>query len=212
MKLAIPPRLRPALAGALAVLGLEFFLAVAVLLQYLRPDQDWVTSPLSFYLIGPHSGWLVAGYFALALSIFLVGWGFHIDLPPPVRSRPTLWLFGIAAFCVCTVAVAHTDLPGTAYLTPTGRLHNTAAILAFVAAGVGMLLQAWWLRYDARWRARHRKAFLLAVLAFAALWVYVLCPWLPRGITQKFVILLIVLWLLMSARWLTLTWTRGAET
>ena len=211
MKLSIPPRLRPALAGALAVLGLEFFLIVAVLLQYLRPDHDWITTPLSLYLIGPYSSWLVAGYFALAASIFLVGWGFHLDLAPPVRRRPILGLFGLAAFSVCTVALAHTDLPGVAHLTPQGMLHNTAAIVAFLAAGVGMLLQAWWLRYDARWRARHPTAFVLAVLAFVALWVCALVPWLPRGAAQKFVILLIVLWLLMSARWLTLTWTRGAD-
>lgn len=211
MKLPIPPRLVPALAGAVAVVGLEFFLVVAIVLQYLRPDQDWVTTPLSFYLIGPHSGWLVAGYFALAMSIFLVGWGFHIDLAARARNRPTLWLFGIAALSVCTVAVAHTALPGATYLTPEGTLHNTAAIVAFVTAGVGMLLQAWWLRYDTRWKERHRKAMIVAVLTCAALWIYVLFPWLPRGITQKFVILLIVLWLLMSSRWLTLTWTRGAE-
>lgn len=212
MKLGVPPRFRPALAGALAVLGLEFFLAVAAVLQYLRADQDWVTAPLSFYLMGPHSAWLIAAYFALALSIALVGWGLYMDLSPPVRHRPTLWLFGIAALCVCTVALAHTDLPGAAHLSPEGMLHNTAAILAFAASGLGMLLQAWWLRYDTRWRMRHRKAFLLAAVTFAALCAYVLFPGLPRGVSQKFVILLIVLWLLMSARWLTLTWTREAET
>ncbi|HSN18817.1 MAG TPA: DUF998 domain-containing protein [Gammaproteobacteria bacterium] len=212
MKSPIPAQYIPAIAGVVAVAGLEFFLVVAVTLQYLRPDQDWVTTPLSFYLIGPHSGWLIAAYFALALSIFLVGWGFHMDLLPPLRSRAILALFGIAASGVCTVAVAHTDLPGAGHLTPEGMLHNTAAIVAFAAAGIGMLLQAWWLRYDSRWRDRHRIAFLLAVLAFAALWTYVLLPWLPRGATQKFVILLIVLWLLMAARWLTLTWTRELET
>ena len=212
MKPDVPHRLRPALAGALAVLGLEFFLAAAVTLQYLRPDHDWVTTPLSFYLIGPYSAWLVAGYFALALSIMLVGWGFHADLAPPVRNRPILGLFGLAALGVCTVALAHTDLPGMSHLTPEGMLHDAAAIVAFAAAGIGLLLQAWRLRYDARWRERHRKAFALAVLAFAALWAYVLFPWMPRGASQKFVILLIVLWLLMAARWLTLTWRREAQT
>lgn len=212
MHLDIPHRFRPAIAGAVAVLGLEFFLAVAALMQYLRPDQDWVSAPLSFYLLGPHSGWLVAAYFALAASIFLVGWGFYTDLAPSGRSRAILGLFGLAAVGVCTVAVAHTDLPGAAELTPEGRLHDTAAIVAFVAAAIGMLLQAWWLRYDARWRERHRPALLLAALAFTALCVYALVPWLPRGATQKFVILLIVLWLLMAARWLQLTWARGTET
>ena len=212
MQFKLPPRLRPALAGALAVLGLEFFLVVAVALQYARVDQDWIAAPLSLYLMGPHSSWLIAAYFALAASIFLVGWGLYLDLAPPVRHRPTLGLFGIAALCVCTVALAHTDLPGAAHLSPVGMLHNTAAILAFAAAGIGMLLQAWWLRYDPHWKVPYRLSFLLALLTFAALCSYVLFPGLPRGATQKFVILLIVLWLLMSARWLTLSWKRELET
>ena len=205
-------RFIPALAGVLAVVGLDLFLAVALLLQYLRSDLDWITAPLSFYLIGPHGGWLVAAYFALALSLLAVGWGLHADLLPAVRSRLALLLFATAAACVCIVALAHTDLPGAGRLTPMGTLHNAAATLAFVTASFAMLLQAWRLRHDPRWRAQHPKAFVLAVLIFAALLAYALFPWLPRGITQKFVILLIVLWLLMSARWLTLTWKRGAAT
>jgi hypothetical protein len=208
MLLTFPRRLSPALAGALAVLGAEFFLAVAVVLQYLRTDHDWIATPLSFYLIGPHSGWLIAAYFALAAALLLVGLGFHLDLTPEARSRPALLLFGVSALSVCIVALAHTDLPGSTGLTPEGRLHNAAAILAFVSASLGMLLQAWWLRYDVRWRPRHHPALAWAVLAFAALWVYALLPWLPRGAMQKSVILLIVLWLLMAGRWLTLTWMR----
>jgi hypothetical protein len=209
MPMTFPRRLSPALAGALAVVGVEFFLGVAVVLQYLRADLDWVKAPLSFYLIGPHSGWLIGAYFMLAASILLVGLGFHAELAPPARSRLTLLLFAVSASCVCTVALAHTDLPGGAHLTPEGRLHNGAAILAFISASLGMLLQAWRLRYDPRWRERHRRALMLALLTFAVLVVYALLTWLPRGAMQKSAILLIAAWLLMSGRWLTLTWMRA---
>jgi len=202
----------PALAGALAVVGLEFFLAVSVVLQFLRMDYDWLTTPLSFYLLGPHSGWLIAGYFMLAAAIFLVGLGFHLELATAARNRLALGLFALAGISVCVVALAHTDLPGLAHLTPEGELHNATAILAFLSATLGMLLQAWQLRLDPGWRERERKALLLAVLTFAMLWVYALVPGLPRGAAQKFVILLIVLWFLMTGRWLTLTWMRRKET
>lgn len=204
-----PHRLTPALAGALAVLGVQFFLGVALVLQYLRADLDWVTAPLSFYLIGPYSAWLITAYFALAASILLVGFGFHQELSPQARSGLTLLLFGVSALCVCTVALAHTDLPGTRQLTPQGLLHNSAAILAFVSAALGMLLQAWRLRYDPLWRERHRRALILALLTFAVLLAYALLKQLPRGVMQKSAILLIVAWLLMSGRWLTLTWKRA---
>jgi hypothetical protein len=207
--MTLPRRLTPALAGALAVLGLQFFLGVALTLQYLRVDLDWVTAPLSFYLIGPYSAWLIAAYFMLAASILLVGFGFHRELSPQARSSLTLLLFGVSAFCVCTMALAHTDLPGAAHFTPEGLLHNSAAILAFVSATLGMLLQAWRLRYDPRWRPRHSRALILASLTFAVLLAYALLKQLPRGAMQKSAILLIVVWLLISGRWLTLTWVRA---
>ena len=211
MSPTFPRRFTPALAGLLAVIGLEFFLAVALVLQYLRTDLDWVKAPLSFYLIGPHSAWLITAYFALAASILLVGLGFHRELAPPARSVVALLLFGVSGLCVCVVALAHMDLPGAARFTGEGQLHNAAAILAFASASFGMLLQAWQLRYDPRWRARHPRALALALLTFAVLLVYALLSWLPRGALQKSAILLIVLWLLMTGRWLTLTWMRSTE-
>lgn len=209
MSATFPRRLSPAWAGGLAVLGLQFFLGVALMLQYLRADLDWVSAPLSFYLIGPHSAWLIAAYFTLAASILLVGLGFHRELSPGARSGLTLLLFGLSALCVCTVALAHTDLPGTARLTPEGALHDAAAILAFVFAVLGMLLQAWQLRYDPRWRGRHARALGMALLTFAVLLTYALQKQLPRGAMQKSAILLIVVWLLMAGRWLSLTWKRA---
>lgn len=206
--MTFPRRFSPALAGALAVAGVEFFLGVAIVLQYLRADLDWVKTPLSFYLLGPRSGWLITAYFMLAASILLVGLGFHRELVPEARSGLTLLLFAVSALCVCIVALAHTDLPGGMLHTPEGQLHNAAAILAFVCVAAGMLLQAWQLRHDPRWRKRHHRALLLALLTLAVLLVYTLLPWLPRGALQKSAILLIVLWLLMTGRWLTLTWMR----
>lgn len=201
----------PALAGAVAVVCVEFFLGVAIALQYLRQDLDWIATPLSFYLLGPHSLWLVTAYFGLAAAMLLVGLGFHWDLVPTARSRTALCLFALSGLCVCVVALAHTDLPGAARFTPEGLLHNSAAILAFLSAVLAMLLQAWGLHHDPRWLARQRKAMGLALLSFAALMAYALIHGLPRGATQKFVILLIVLWLLMTGRWLTLTWMRSRD-
>jgi len=203
-----PRRLSPALAGILAVIGLEFFLVTALVMQYLRADLDWVKAPLSYYLIGPHSGWLITAYFFLAASILLVGLGFYRELAPPARSIVAVMLFAAAALCVCIVALAHMDMPGTARFTAEGRLHNAAATLAFACASFGMLLQAWQLRHDPRWRARYPQALVLALLTFALLLAYELLAWLPRGALQKSAILLIVLWLLMTGRWLSLTWMK----
>lgn len=211
MKLPFSTALLPALAGALAVLGLEFFLLVSVVLQFLRDDYDWVTTPLSFYLLGPYSAWLIAAYFVLAVSIVLIAWGFHRDLVPSIHNRAPFALFVAGATFICIVALAHTDTRQDPRFTVHGLVHNAAAALAFLCVTLAMLLQSWRLRSDPRWRNRHRRALLLAGITFIALWVYALWHALPTGVAQKSVILLIVLWLLMAGRWLMLTRLRLLE-
>lgn len=211
MKLPFSTALLPAVAGAVAVLGLEFFLMVSVALQFLRADYDWVTTPLSFYLLGPYSAWLIAAYFVLAASIVLIAWAFHRDLVPSIHNRAPFVLFVAGAVFVCIVALAHTNTQQDPHFTAHGLVHNAAAALAFLCVTLAMLLQSWRLRSDPRWRNRHRRALILAIVTFVALWVYALWHGLPTGVAQKSVILLIVLWLLMAGRWLMLTRLRVLE-
>ncbi|HSC47369.1 MAG TPA: DUF998 domain-containing protein, partial [Gammaproteobacteria bacterium] len=157
--------------------------------------------PLSFYLLGPYSGWLVGAYFALAAAILAVAAGAYDALGSPARSALPLLLFALGAVSVCIVALAHTDT-SAGELTTTGFVHNFAALAAFLCVSVAMLLQSWNFRRDGRWRPHFARASLLAALNFLSLVVYAMDV-LPRGATQKFVILLIVLWLMLAARWLT---------
>ncbi len=182
--------------------ALAFFFAAALALQFMRADLDWLASPISFYLLGPYSGWLVAGYFALAAALLLVGLGLHFAVEPAGRHLLAPVLFAVAAAGVILVALAHTDMLQDPLPTARGFVHNLAAALAFLSACTAMLLQSWSFRNDPRWRPHFRAGFILAAAAFAALWLYALWGGLPRGGAQKFVILLILLWLLLACRWL----------
>lgn len=202
MRLHLPRPLLPALAGAAAMPALTFFFVTALTLQFLRPDLDWLRAPISFYLVGPLNGWLIAAYFALGAALLLVGLGLHLALEAPARRVLAPLLFGTGAVCVWIVALAHTDTLRDPIPTLHGILHNAAAALAFLCVCVAMLLQSWCFRADPVWRLRFRAGFTLALAAFASLWLYALWGALPRGGAQKFVILLIVLWLLLACRWL----------
>lgn len=202
MRLHLPRPLLPALAGATAMPAVTFFFVTALSLQFLRPDLDWLGSPISFYLLGPLSGWLMAAYFALGLALLLVGLGLHLALAAPARRVLAPLLFGLGAASLWAVALAHTDTLRDPAPTVHGLLHNAAAALAFLSVCVAMLLQSWCFRADPAWRPRFRGGFGLALAAFASLWLYALWGALPRGGAQKFVILLIVLWLLLACRWL----------
>lgn len=189
--------------GVVAMLGLAFFFITSLVLQFVRADLDWYTTALSFYLLGPHSGWLIAAYFALAGGILCVAAGAHLALAAANRSGLATALFGIGAVSVVVVALAHTDTHAMPGPTGHGILHNFAALSAFLCVTTAMLLQSWTFRGDPRWRGYFTRAFALAMAAFVALWVYGLWSALPRGASQKFVILLIVLWLMLASRWLT---------
>jgi hypothetical protein len=195
----------PAALGALALPALMFFLGTSLALQYLRTDYGWAAAPLSFYLIGPHSGWLIGGFYALAFATLCVAIGLHTNQGPIPLKRVALALFVVDAIATCVVTLADTDLPGGPSHTAHGMVHYAAAATAFLSVTLAMLVQSWCFRQDPYWRRHFRKALGLAVLTFAMLCAYVLWRGLPRGASEKAVILLIVLWLLSASGWLMRT-------
>jgi hypothetical protein len=194
--------LSPAILGALALPALTLFLGTSLALQYLRVDYDWVTAPLSFYLIGPHDGWLIAGFYALALGTLCVALGLHASQAPVPLKRLALVLFIVDAIATCMVPLADTDLPGGPPHSVHGLVHYAVAATAFLSVTLGMLVQSWCFRQDPYWRRHFRKAFILAVFTFGMLCTYVLWRGLPRGASEKVVI---VLWLLVAGGWLMQT-------
>jgi hypothetical protein len=185
----------------MALIGIWLFIVVAVAVQCLRTDLRWQDAPLSFYLLGAWSHSLQAAYFVLAAALCALGAGYYIALRGGRRSAAPWLLFVCAGIGLCVTALAHSNLPGRAPALE-GWVHGIAAQAAFLCVTVAMLLQSWWLRADARWRARFPVAFALAWLCFVALWVDVLWHGMPRGLEQRLVIALILAWLLLAAHWL----------
>jgi hypothetical protein len=176
--------------------GLVILFCIAALaLQVLRTEYDWWRAPLSFYLSGPHSTWLRAAYYGLALASMLLAIGLQRTLAPAARYTlvPVLLVGGAAALAV--TATFPGPSPGYAASDTGAFVHGLSAIASFLLVGVAMLLQSTSLHRDAHWRAIARPLLLLAVLAFAGLWLHALWKALPRGGSQKAVIALYVAWL-----------------
>lgn len=183
---------------ALALAGMLAFLATGIAAQCLRADLDWVRVPNSFYLIGPWGGMVRAGYYAMALALALFGVGAYSALAPAARSAAPLLLFVTGGAALALTALATTDTwnhPPTLH----GYVHGMAAQTAFLCTTTAMLLQAWRLRGDARWRRWFRPAFAYAALCFVLLWVQAFWRTLPRGLSQKALIVLILGWLVAAA-------------
>jgi len=182
----------------IAVAGVAAFIVVCSTAQFLRDDLDWVSAPLSYYLEGPGGIVVKAAYVALSAALCALGVGFFRTLVVAARSGVPLLLFVVSG--VTLSVTAFTQIPVA--LDPAGFhtfVHGAAAMTTFLCVTVAMLLQSWRLRGDPRWRTSFGFAFALAVAAFAALWIYALTHEIPRGLMQKIVIALILVWLAWAA-------------
>lgn len=191
--------------GTVAFLCVLAFAAVATALQGVRVDLDWVRAPLSFYLVGPHAWWLQAAYIALAIALAMLGAGYYGASPGTSRRTLPMVLFVVGALALGVTALAETDLGRGRVRTTAAYVHAIAAPIAFLGTTLGMLAQSWRFRADPRWQRHFAMAFGLAMFCFVALWVHALWRELPRGLSQKVVIVAILVWLALAAHWLRRT-------
>jgi predicted lactoylglutathione lyase len=187
--------------GLVALVGVATFTVACGAVQFLRGDYNWMRVPLSFYVIGRGGRMVETSYFVLACGLVAYGIGGYRALARNARSAAPMLLFVLAAIALCVTAAEFTDVPGR---PPTlhGVVHVVAANATFLCITVAMLLQSWRWRRDPYWRGRFRPALTLAAIAFAALWIHALVKPIPRGLGEKVVVALILLWLWRASWWL----------
>lgn len=190
--------LRTHTLAAVALADVFSFATVCTSVQFLRSDLDWQRTPLSFYLLGEYGAVVHAAYYALALGIVALAIGLYRGLGPRARSAAPLLLFVAGAIALVVTALADTDSARTQF-SLHGMVHIIASIAAFLCVQAAMVLQSWRFRADPRWRARFAFAFGLAITCFAGLWAYALTRLGPRGLMQKTLIALILIWLASAA-------------
>ncbi|MGH8116380.1 MAG: DUF998 domain-containing protein [Rhodanobacteraceae bacterium] len=184
-----------------ALVGVGVFAVVCGAVQFLRTDYNPLGMPLSFYVIGPYGRVVEGSFFVLAVGLAALGAGCYRALARGARSAAPLLLFVVAAIALCITAVEFTDIPGQPS-TLHGYVHVIAAVVSFLCVTVAMLLQSWRFRLDARGRDRFRSAIAIAAVAFVALWIDAVARPIPRGLGEKIVIVLILIWLWRAAWWL----------
>ncbi len=186
-------------ASTLVLGSLAHFLLAAVAVQALRPEYDPWLAPLSLYLSGAWSAWLRAAYYGLALGIVLLALELRRTLEPRARYALVPVLLCGGALALAATAAWPGPAPGYPVDDLEALVHRIAAMAAFLLVGSGMLLQSAALHRDPHWRGRALAALLLALLAFAGLWLHALWRELPRGASQKAVVALYLSWLWLCA-------------
>ncbi|HET6906245.1 MAG TPA: DUF998 domain-containing protein [Rhodanobacteraceae bacterium] len=187
--------------GIVTLVGVAIITVISLVAQFLRTDLNWLTVQLSFYAKGPYGAWVQAGFFAPAPGLAALGIGWYRELDGHAHNVAPLALFVVAAIALCFTAAYFTD-PTEPPTTLHGKIHEWAAFGTFVCATTAMLVQSWRLRLDPRWRKHFLSAFVLAVITAIYFWIYALVKPIPRGLGEKAVIALVLLWVWRSAWWL----------
>ncbi|WP_157956504.1 DUF998 domain-containing protein [Dyella sp. C11] len=173
------------------------FATTACALQWTRTDLDPVLAPLSAYLRGPGGIGLRSAYYLMASALACLAWLAYNTTTTERRSMLPSALFLVAAMALPVVALTvlyeHTPQEDLARL-----IHGEAAQTTFLCLVTGMVLLSMRLRRNEH--THQRAGIVLAWLAFVQMWVLALWKGLPPGLTQKALIVLILLWLAWVAR------------
>lgn len=188
--------------GGIALVGVAAITVICLAVQFLRTDLNWITTEMSLYVIGPWGSFVQASFFAPAPGLAALGFAWHHTLlRRQAGSFASFALFLAAAVALCVTGAFVPDK--TAWpVTVHGAIHQWAAFGTFVFATTGMVLQSWWFRYDPHWRKHFPDAFTLAMITIVYFWIYALIRPIPRGIGEKVVIGLVLLWVWRAAWWL----------
>jgi hypothetical membrane protein len=202
----LPPRQLPAPSRArplarLALAGVGVYVAIDVLLAFLRPQYSLLYNAESDYGRGPWF-WVMDINFLLrcALSLAIAG-ALYRTVRLDGRIRAGLALLVIWAICSGLLAFFADNPEGTP-VTASGVVHLFLALIAFPCVTVGAVLISASLRTDPAWR--HAAPVLLAISVGGALALLLLAAprkhyHAPSGLYERIFLGVELLWMAVAA-------------
>jgi hypothetical membrane protein len=203
---ASPPRQRHAslstkLLARLALAGVGVYVAIDVLLAFLRPGYSLIYNAESDYGRGPWY-WVMDLNFLLrcALSLAIAG-ALSQVLRPGGRTRAGLALLVTWAICSGLLAFFADDIEGTPQ-HGSGIVHLVLAFIAFTAIAIGAILISASLMSDPAWRP---AAPVLLAISIAGAIAYLLLGGAlkhhhaPGGLYERIFLGLELLWIVIAA-------------
>jgi hypothetical protein len=195
----VPSRAKP--LARLAVAGVAGYVAIDILLAFLRPGYSLIYNAESDYGRGPWF-WVMDANFLLrcALSLAIVD-ALSQVLRPDGRTRGGLALLVTWAICSGLLAFFADDIEGTPQ-HGSGVVHLILAFIAFTAIAIGAILISASLMSDPAWRP---AAPVLLAISIAAAIAYLLLGGAlkhhhaPDGLYERIFLGLELLWIAIAA-------------
>ncbi len=173
--------------------GFILFFVMVCSLHFLRPDKNMLTCYVSEYAVGEYS-WLmmIAGYsVTIATALLLTGLLLNIR-----SSKKSIISLGI--FCVgfLLLTIFPTDVP-VVPPTPTGLIHALAALIALISLAISMIAWGFVFKKNDNWKSFATPCIFFGVLSLSLFIVHFASPLPIRGLTQRFLLVCDISWLLL---------------
>jgi hypothetical membrane protein len=185
----------------LALAGVVVYVAIDVVLAFLRPGYSLLYNAESDYGRGPWS-WLMDVNFLLRCALSLAAiCALARAAEPGARIRGGLTLLAVWAVCSGLLAFFADDLEGQR-VHGSGAVHLALAFVAFVCVAIATIVISVRLRRDPRW---HRSGGVLLAVAIAGAVAFLLLgtatghKHAPGGLYERIFLGLELLWIALSA-------------
>jgi hypothetical protein len=188
--------------GSCVIAAIPLTFIMWATLEFLRPDYNPLHNLLNEYLVGPFSFLGTAAGFMLAATFLILLVGLRRSVRPSGFLTASCVLLGVVAVSLCVSAVSPTNAwppdGGRPIFTWAGIIHLLSAV-RFYALLIALLLtlpSAY--KRDEKWRPLSHVTLFLGFLILAFDVVFILAPFDLRGLIQRGIALVILVWLVLT--------------
>jgi hypothetical protein len=193
------------LLAAVAIVGLAFFAATALLLPLIS-EYSLSADYISELVIGRYGYLQTAAFFAAGLGTLALAVGVREATNGSWGTRLGSALVGLYGVGLILAGILPTDEIGPAgrVVSPTsvGTMHSVVSALAFVFVIAGMFVLSRTFKRDARWQAVWPWSLVLALATLIGVIVAAPSEGPLVGLIQRTYIGTIIIWQVLVAFWL----------
>lgn len=188
--------------GSCVVAGTLLSLITMGALHLLRPDYNPLRNFLSEYLVGPFGFLGTATAFMLAATFLILLVGLRLSVHPSGFLTASCVLLGVVIISVCVCAVFPIDVlpPDGSHPTFTRAciIHLVSSVLFGVSLIALLLTLPSAYKLDEKWRSFSQTTLFLGLLILVSSLGLILVPFYLRGLAQRGMGLVILVWLLLT--------------
>ena len=171
---------------------LLFFLIIFSL-HFLRLDKNMLTCFVSEYAVGNY-GWLMTmAFYSLAFAAALLLRGLQLNIKSSKIGSITLGIFCLG---ILLAGIFPSDVP-VFPPTPHGLIHALAALIALICLGISMIAWGVDFKKNQHWKSSAKTSLFFGVISLVLLIVHIASPVTLKGLTQRFLLVWDIGWLLL---------------